>query len=135
MAAYLPSTPRFSPAPVGTKAAMRASYSVSSIKTLIVFLTASISIMSPFLTIPIGPPLAASGVMCPTSKPWLPPEKRPSVMSATSLISPRPATALVGESISRIPGPPTGPSLRITTTSPATTSPRRIPMSADSSPS
>ena len=39
-----------------------------------------------------------------------PPEKRPSVISATSWDSPRPLMALVGESISRIPGPPRGPS-------------------------
>ena len=46
------------------------------------------------------------------------PEKRPSVMSATDLSSFMPASALVGLSISRIPGPPTGPSYRMTTTSP-----------------
>ena len=34
--------------------------------------------------------------------------------------------ALVGESISRIPGPPRGPSLRMTSTSPARTRPSRI---------
>ncbi len=50
------------------------------------------------------------GVMWPTTKPCVPPEKRPSVMSATSLPRPRPITALVGESISRMPGPPRGPS-------------------------
>ena len=32
----------------------------------------------------MGPPTCASGATCPTQKPWLPPEKRPSVMSATS---------------------------------------------------
>jgi hypothetical protein len=29
------------------------------------------------------PPMQASGVMCPTIKPWLPPENRPTVMIAT----------------------------------------------------
>ena len=38
------------------------------------------------------------------------PEKRPSVISATSLSSPMPAMAEVGDSISRMPGPPAGPS-------------------------
>ena len=38
-----------------------------------------------------------------------------------------PTTALVGDSISRIPGPPTGPSLRMTITCPALT---RLPMIA-----
>jgi hypothetical protein len=30
-----------------------------------------------------GARTCASGVMCPMQKPWVPPEKRPSVMSAT----------------------------------------------------
>ena len=38
------------------------------------------------------------------------PEKRPSVISATSLSSFMPASAEVGFSISRMPGPPFGPS-------------------------
>ena len=45
----------------------------------------------------------ASGDMCPIMKPWDPPEKRPSVMSATSLPNPAPIIALVGVSISGIP--------------------------------
>jgi dihydroxyacid dehydratase/phosphogluconate dehydratase len=56
------------------------------------------------------PPLKASGVICPTTKPWAPPEKRPSVISATLPPKPLPMTAEVGASISRIPGPPAGPS-------------------------
>ena len=55
-------------------------------------------------------------------KPWDPPENLPSVMSATSLPSPAPMIAEVGVSISGIPGPPFGPSYRITTTSPLTIS-------------
>jgi len=42
--------------------------------------------------------------------PCVPPENRPSVMSATFVPSPIPMIAAVGESISRIPGPPRGPS-------------------------
>ena len=52
--------------------------------------------------------------------PRVAPEKRPSVMRATSLSRPMPAMALVGLSISRMPGPPLGPSYRMTTTSPET---------------
>ena len=38
------------------------------------------------------------------------PEKRPSVMRATELARPIPQMAEVGVSISRMPGPPEGPS-------------------------
>jgi hypothetical protein len=65
---------------------------------------------SPSRTKAIGPPSCASGVMCPMMKPCEPPEKRPSVSSATSLPSPAPMIADVGVSISGIPGPPFGPS-------------------------
>ena len=43
-------------------------------------------------------------------KPCEPPEKRPSVISATSLPKPAPMMAEVGVSISGMPGPPLGPS-------------------------
>ena len=46
----------------------------------------------------------------PMEAPRVAPENRPSVMRATSLSSPIPAMAEVGFSISRIPGPPLGPS-------------------------
>ena len=52
----------------------------------------------------------ASGAVWPTTIPWLPPERRPSVMRATSAIMPAPAMAEVTASISRMPGPPCGPS-------------------------
>ena len=52
-------------------------------------------------------------------KPRVAPEKRPSVSSATVSPSPSPTIAAVTASISRMPGPPAGPSLRMTTTSPA----------------
>ena len=42
----------------------------------------------------------------PEAKPWVAPEKRPSVISATSSPSPAPLMAPVTASISRIPGPP-----------------------------
>ena len=50
------------------------------------------------------------GLACPTQGPFEAPEKRPSVMSATDLESPMPTMADVGVSISRMPGPPAGPS-------------------------
>eukprot|EP00964_Phaeocystis_antarctica_P094278 scaffold61022_cov51-Phaeocystis_antarctica.AAC.1 len=67
-----------------THASRRRAISASSTLTLISRFSASIVMMSPSLTIPMGPPTCASGATCPTQKPWLPPEKRPSVMSATS---------------------------------------------------
>ena len=57
--------------------------------------------------------------MWPTENPFVAPENRPSVTSATSLPSPAPATAAVTASISGIPGEPFGPSYRMTMTSPA----------------
>ena len=46
----------------------------------------------------------------PGSNPRVAPEKRPSVSRATSSPSPSPTSAAVTASISRIPGPPAGPS-------------------------
>ena len=60
---------------------------------------------SPSATSPIGPPSAASGAMCPMHKPVVPPEKRPSVSSSTSLPRPAPLIAPVTASI-RHAGPP-----------------------------
>ena len=96
-------------------------------------LAASIVIGSPSRSNPRTPPSNASGVMWPTTKPWLPPLKRPSVISATSLPRPLPMTAEVGDNISRMPGPPRGPSYRMTMTSPFTTVPSRMRRSASSS--
>ena len=42
--------------------------------------------------------------------PRVAPEKRPSVIKATSLPRPMPVIVAVGVNISRIPGPPFGPS-------------------------
>ena len=66
--------------------------------------------MSPSRSAAIGPPRDASGAMCPTVKPRVAPEKRPSVMSATESPRPAPTIAAVTPSISRMPGPPAGPS-------------------------
>ena len=52
----------------------------------------------------MGPPRAASGATWPTMKPCVAPEKRPSVINATSLPRPRPTGAAVTASISRMPG-------------------------------
>ncbi len=79
----------------------------------------SIWMISPSRSRPISPPSAASGHTCPMEAPLEAPENRPSVIRATVLSSFIPAKALVGLSISRIPGPPLGPSYRITTTSPS----------------
>ena len=70
----------------------------------------SIVTRSPSWMSAIAPPTAASGATCPTTRPWVAPEKRPSVMSPTESPSPVPMIAEVGDSISRIPGPPFGPS-------------------------
>ena len=66
--------------------------------------------MSPSRTAAMGPPRAASGATCPTMSPRVAPEKRPSVTIATESPSPAPTTEDVTLSISRIPGPPAGPS-------------------------
>ncbi len=91
--------------------------------------------MSPSRTAAIGPPAAASGATCPAIKPCVAPENRPSVTSATESPSPAPTMAAVTPSISRIPGPPFGPSCRITTTSPARMRPACTASKAASSPS
>ncbi|MNR29633.1 hypothetical protein D3C85_1470310 [compost metagenome] len=69
----------------------------------------SIAIKSPSFTKAIVPPTKASGVMCPTTKPCVPPENLPSVIKATEFPNPAPIMAEVGFSISGIPGPPFGP--------------------------
>ena len=57
-------------------------------------------------------------------KPCVAPLKRPSVSSTTCSPMPMPLSAAVTESISRMPGPPAGPSLRMTMTSPFSIVPR-----------
>ena len=78
------------------------------------------------------PPAAASGEICPILNPEVPPLNLPSVIKAHSL----PKCLLfiydVGYNISCIPGPPFGPSCVMTTTSPLTTLPPKIPSQAAS---
>ena len=70
----------------------------------------SMRTVSPSLINAIGPPSTASGATWPTHRPVDPPEKRPSVKSKVDLPSPAPLIAPVIINISRIPGPPFGPS-------------------------
>ena len=79
---------------------------------------------SPSCTAAIGPPRTDSGATWPAMKPCVAPLKRPSVSSATCSPSPTPLSAAVTASISRMPGPPAGPSLRMTMTSPRSIVPR-----------
>ena len=72
---------------------------------------------------------------CPTTSPWVAPRNRPSVISPTVSPSPVPIVAEVADSISRMPGPPFGPSSRITTTSPGRICRRAPPSAHPSSPS
>ena len=95
---------------LGVKAASRAASSSSEIFSSRRLFGISMEIMSPSRTMPMGPPEAASGETWPMQAPRVAPENRPSVMSATELPRPMPMMAEVGFSISRIPGPPLGPS-------------------------
>ena len=70
----------------------------------------STRIRSPSRTKAMGPASTASGAMWPMHRPVVPPENRPSVKSSTSFPSPAPLMAAVIASISRMPGPPFGPS-------------------------
>ncbi|MBW8701731.1 hypothetical protein MBT84_19180 [Streptomyces sp. MBT84] len=79
----------------------------------------SMRIRSPSRTRAMVPPEAASGDAWPIDRPDVPPEKRPSVISAQAFPRPRPFRYEVGYSISCMPGPPFGPSYRMTTTSPS----------------
>ena len=64
--------------------------------------------------------------------PWVAPEKRPSVTRAQSSSIPRPMMRAVVESISRMPGPPLGPSYRMTRTVPFSMVPALTAVSASS---
>ena len=65
----------------------------------------SMTISSPSSTRPIGPPSAASGAMWPIISPWVPPENRPSVISATESPRPSPTSAAVTLQHLLHPGP------------------------------
>ncbi len=96
-------------------------------------LSTSMSMMSPSSRAARGPPTAASGATCPTIRPCVAPEKRPSVTIATESPRPSPTIAAVTCSISRMPGPPFGPSYRITTVSPGLIRPAETAANASSS--
>ena len=66
-----------------------------------------------------GPPTIASGTRCPMQGPPEVPENLPSVTMATDLSSPMSISSHVAMTISLIPGPPFGPSYRMTMTSPS----------------
>ena len=78
----------------------------------------SMSTVSPSRTTAMGPRREVSGETWPMQGPRVAPEKRPSVTRATDSEKPMPTSAAVAVSISRMPGPPWGPSLRMTSTSP-----------------
>ena len=99
-----------------------------------VFFIASNSIISLSFIKAMFPPSKASGTMCPTTKPCVPPENLPSVIKATDAPKPAPNIAEVGFNISDIPGPPFGPTYLITTTSPALTFPDEMPSITANSP-
>ena len=63
----------------------RSARTASSTSRLSSWASASTTIESPSSTSAIGPPSAASGATWPIISPWVPPEKRPSVSSATRL--------------------------------------------------
>mmetsp|Transcript_30772 Transcript_30772/g.99199 ORF Transcript_30772/g.99199 Transcript_30772/m.99199 type:complete len:228 (-) Transcript_30772:922-1605(-) len=93
----------------------------------------SMRMVSPDSTRAMGPPSTASGATWPMQKPWVPPEKRPSVTRATFSERPAPTMAEVGVSISGMPGPPFGPWYRTTTTAPGGTSCRSMARRTSSS--
>ena len=72
----------------------------------------SATISSPSSISAIGPPSAASGPTWPITSPTDPPEKRASVISATTMPRSRQSVVMrdVGSSISGMPGAPLGPS-------------------------
>ena len=116
------------------RVASRDAISPSGSSTCKRFASASISTTSPSPRIASGPPSAASGEMCPTEMPCVPPPNRPSVSSATLSTSPAPTIAAVRCVISGIPGPPFGPSYRSTTTSPGWMRPSATARNASCSP-
>src|SRR5260370_21738549 len=115
--AYLAKTPVAKRGLGACQLRRRSSISESDISTESWRLSTSKTTMSPSRTAAIGPRQSASGATCPAISPRVAPEKRPSVCKATDSPMPPPVTAAVTANISLIPGPPRGPSLRITNTS------------------
>ena len=90
--------------------AFLAASSSSETFTSSLWLSMSMEMMSPSSTSAMGPPTWPSGHTWPMEAPLDAPENRPSVIRATVEPRPIPAMAEVGLSISRMPGPPLGPS-------------------------
>ena len=108
---YLRKTPAGQRNGGGLKPFRRAAISSSLTSRVSLRLGMSKWMMSPSRTAAMGPPTKASGATWPAVKPRVAPEKRPSVSSATwALSSALEETAAVTCSISRMPGPPLGPS-------------------------
>src|SRR6185369_9905063 len=133
--AYFASTPRLCLGAGADQAALRRASSSPSTCRSRVRAAMSSTISSPSRTSAIGPPSVASGATWPMHRPVVAPENRPSVRRSTSLPIPAPLIAPVTASISRMPGPPRGPSLRMTTTSPSRICPPCTAAIAASSPS
>src|SRR5882724_4113732 len=108
--AYLAMTPLVKRGAGGFQLARRCLICSTVNSTLRVRLGMSKTMMSRSAIAAIGPPCAASGATCPAIKPCVAPLKRPSVSRATESPSPAPTRAAVTASISRMPGPPFGPS-------------------------
>src|SRR5690625_7716577 len=75
LCAYFPSTP-FLYSSGAVHSALRLSISSSDISNDISFLSESTVTRSPSRRKAIGPPACASGEMCPTTRPCVPPENR-----------------------------------------------------------
>src|SRR4030095_10895887 len=90
--AYLASAPLWYRGAGACQAARRPATSDSSTSRSMRRFSASISMRSPSRSRAMGPPTNASGEMWPTENPFVAPENRPSVMSATSFARPAPAT-------------------------------------------
>src|SRR5699024_4833433 len=106
--AYLPSTPRLCN---GGATQFSNRFAISSSETAIDIscLSESIVTISPSSNTSIEPLSCASGAICPTARPCVPPEKRPSVNNATFSPNPLPTRIEEIDNISGIPGPPFGP--------------------------
>src|SRR5262249_55068815 len=81
--AYFASTPRFSLGGGAFHAPFRLHHSPSLSFASTRFASASIVTTPPSFSSAIGPPVQASGQTWPTTRPWVPPLKRPSVIRPT----------------------------------------------------
>ena len=109
-AAYLAITPVANRGSGSCHPVSRACSSSEGRSTLKVLFSMSKVTVSPSFRAAMGPRWAASGATWPAIRPRVAPEKRPSVRRATVSPRPWPTRAAVTPSISRMPGPPFGPS-------------------------